>query len=68
VRGENYPLRKPPIASVQKNPYFRWRSDLVTEMLARSGENNVWLGRTAGLHCIIEGVIQAKAAEAARDN
>jgi hypothetical protein len=42
--------------------------DLVNEMLARSGEDDVWLGRTAGLHCIIEGLIQATAAEQARNN
>jgi hypothetical protein len=28
----------------------------------------VWHGRTAALGCIVHGVIQAEAAEAARDN
>ena len=43
--------------------------DLVDEMLARSGEGgDLWLGRTAALGCIIEGVIQAQTAEQARNN
>ena len=42
--------------------------DLVNEMLARSGEDDVWLGRVAGLKSVLDGMIQATAAEAARDN
>ena len=42
--------------------------DLVNEMLARSGEDQVWLGRTAALGCVIEGMVQAFAAEAAKNN
>lgn len=42
--------------------------DLVNEMLARSGESDVWLGRTAALGCVIEATMQAEAAERASRN
>lgn len=42
--------------------------DLVNQMLAQSESDSVWLGRSAALGCIVEGVIQAEAAEQARNN
>ncbi len=43
--------------------------DLVNELCSReTTEGGKWHGRAAALGCVIEGVIQAKASEAARDN
>lgn len=43
--------------------------DLVNELCSReTTEGGKWHGRAAALGCVIEGVIQSKASEAARDN
>jgi hypothetical protein len=43
--------------------------DLVDELMARETETRgKWHGRAPALDCVLEGVIQSKALEAARDN